>query len=39
MNEIAERVGFADPKYFREIFKKTTGMTPSEYAKSKEAEG
>ena len=34
--EVADLVGFADQKYFREIFKKTVGMTPSEYAKSKE---
>lgn len=33
--EVAESVGFTDQKYFREIFKKATGMTPSEYAKSK----
>ena len=36
ITEIAEMVGFADQKYFREVFKKATGMTPSEYAKSKE---
>jgi len=35
VTEVAERVGFSDLKYFREVFKKTTGMTPSEYAKSK----
>ena len=34
--EVAEMVGFADQKYFREVFKKTVGMTPSEYAKSKD---
>lgn len=33
--EVAESVGFSDQKYFREVFKKATGMTPSEYAKSK----
>lgn len=32
--EVADAVGFADQKYFREVFKKATGMTPSEYAKS-----
>ena len=36
ITEIAEMVGFADQKYFREVFKKATGMTPCEYAKSKE---
>lgn len=34
--EVADLVGFSDQKYFREVFKKATGMTPSEYAKSKE---
>ena len=33
INEIADKVGFADQKYFREVFKKSVGMTPSEYAK------
>ena len=32
--EVTDLVGFADHKYFREVFKKATGMTPSEYAKS-----
>ena len=36
VTEVAEMVGFADQKYFREVFKKAVGMTPSEYAKSKE---
>ena len=31
--EVPELVGFTDPKYFREVFKKTVGMTPNEYAK------
>ena len=34
VTEVAEMVGFSDQKYFREIFKKATGMTPSEYSKS-----
>ncbi|MFD0678239.1 MULTISPECIES: response regulator [unclassified Paenibacillus] len=29
--EIAERLGYLDRKYFREIFKKKLGITPSEY--------
>ena len=35
VTEVAETVGFSDLKYFREVFKKTTGMTPSEYAKGR----
>ena len=36
ITEIAENIGFADQKYFREVFKKSVGMTPSEYSKAKE---
>lgn len=32
--EIAYKVGFRDEKYFTRVFKKVTGMTPSEYKKS-----
>jgi len=32
--EVSGRVGFGDAKYFSQIFKKMTGMTPSEYAKT-----
>ncbi len=32
--EIAEKTGFADPRYFSIIFKKTTGMTPIEFRRS-----
>ncbi|GIP33262.1 response regulator [Paenibacillus sp. J2TS4] len=32
--EIAERLGYYDRKYFREMFKKKVGMTPSEYRES-----
>lgn len=32
--EIAYKVGFRDEKYFTRVFKKITGMTPSEYKKS-----
>lgn len=31
--EVSERMGFSEPKYFREVFKKHFGMTPSEYIK------
>ncbi len=31
--EIAERVGFNDPHYFSIAFKKTTGQSPTEYAR------
>ena len=30
-SQIAYTVGFSDPKYFTKVFKKETGMTPSEY--------
>ena len=33
VSEVPELVGFTDAKYFREVFKKTVGVTPSEYAK------
>jgi len=33
--EIAEKVGFNDPRYFGQIFRKVTGLTPSEYRESK----
>ncbi|RZK25916.1 MAG: helix-turn-helix domain-containing protein [Flavobacterium sp.] len=31
MNEIIFQSGYSDPKAFRKIFKKTVGMTPSQY--------
>ncbi len=34
--EIAETIGFADPRYFSIIFKKHTGLTPMEYRRSLE---
>ena len=33
MAEVAERMGFADPKYFTDTFKKFYGITPSTYMK------
>lgn len=32
--EVGNQVGFTDSKYFSQIFKKMTGMPPSEYAKN-----
>lgn len=31
--EVCDMVGYKDPKYFTRIFKKVTGMSPSEYLK------
>ncbi len=31
--EIAEKVGYSDPKYFCKVFKESTGMSPKEYMK------
>ena len=31
MSDIAELVGFANQNYFTKVFKKDTGMTPSQY--------
>ena len=35
IGEISELLSFADPKYFSKFFKRQTGVTPSEYRKSK----
>lgn len=36
ISEVAYLVGFNNPKYFSNIFKKETGLSPSEYIKSKQ---
>ncbi|MEX2414626.1 MAG: response regulator [Paenibacillaceae bacterium] len=36
ISEIAERLGYADLAYFSNTFKKTMGLTPSDYRKNKE---
>jgi len=32
--EIAEKLGFKDTEYFSKVFKKSTGMTPTEFRKN-----
>lgn len=34
ISEIAYGVGYSEPKYFSNVFRKMVGMTPSEYKKS-----
>ncbi|TBL70417.1 helix-turn-helix domain-containing protein [Paenibacillus thalictri] len=34
--EVAEKVGYSDPRYFSQIFKKKAGLSPSEYRDSLE---
>ena len=36
-SEIAELVGYPDPHYFSSVFKKSTGMTPSQYRDKKDS--
>jgi two-component system response regulator YesN len=33
MQEVADQVGFKDPKYFNKVFKSVCGISPSEYKK------
>jgi two-component system, response regulator YesN len=39
VNEVANRVGIADSRYFSSIFKRQTGYTPSEFRKIVEGNG
>ena len=34
--EVAMKVGYNDAKYFSQVFKKSTGLTPIEYLQMKE---
>ena len=33
VQDVAEQVGYRDLKYFSRLFKKTTGISPSDYKK------
>lgn len=35
LHQIAAQVGYADPKYFGQVFKKCTGQLPADYRRSK----
>lgn len=37
--QVAERVGYQDVKYFSRLFRKQTGLTPSEYREGRRGEG
>ena len=37
VSEVSDRMGYSDPKYFTDIFKKHYGMTPSAYMKNQES--
>lgn len=34
VSEVAYEVGYSEPKYFSNVFKRMVGMTPSEYRKN-----
>lgn len=36
LHQVAERVGYSDPKYFSQVFKKATGQLPAEYRRSRQ---
>ncbi|MNF05741.1 Arabinose operon regulatory protein [compost metagenome] len=36
--QVAPLVGYQDPRYFTQVFKKATGRTPSEYRDGQEFE-
>jgi two-component system response regulator YesN len=38
VDDVAERVGFDDPKYFARVFRDLTGTTPSAYRRSRLAD-
>ena len=38
VDDVAERVGFEDPKYFARVFRDLTGTTPSAYRRSRLAD-
>ena len=39
ITEVADLAGFSDAKYFREVFKKHYGVSPSQYAKGVKGQG
>ena len=36
LQQVAAQVGYADPKYFSQVFKKVTGQLPADYRRSKQ---
>ena len=39
VKEVAWQTGFNDPKYFAKVFKKTKGMTPTQYVENQREKG